>query len=130
MRHCAGEGAGARSSLVMWVGTRRSRGGGWSWGYGRGVLRVTLALSLQGRELVLLQADHVQQSVDLAFGLCFEFLMQFSQARLAVVVWVCGAGENAGSPPSVAWAVSVCRLLHLSRRRHCWVVEEEVVHEA
>jgi hypothetical protein len=87
-------------------------------------------LPLQGGELVLLEADHVQESVDLAFGLCFEFLMQFSQARLAVVVWVCGSGKDAGSPPPIAWAVSVCRLLHLSRRRYCWVVEKEVVHEA
>ena len=90
---------------------------------------MALSLPLQSGELVLLEADHVQESVDLAFGLCFEFLVQFSQTRLAVVMWVCRAGEDAGSP-SIAWAVSVCRLLHLSRRRHCWVVEEEVVHKA
>jgi hypothetical protein len=103
---CAGERAGARGGLV-----RSRRNGG-------GVLRVGLALSLalalQSGELVLLQADHVQKAVDLAFGFGFEFLVEFSQAWLAVMVRVCcGGGENAGAA-AIAWAVVVCGL-HFTR---------------
>jgi hypothetical protein len=61
-------------------------------------MALSLSLPLQGGELVLLETDHVQQSIDLAFGLCFEFLVQFSQAWLAVVVWVCRASQDARSP--------------------------------
>jgi hypothetical protein len=61
------------------VGAGRSRGGGWSWRDGGGVLlALSLALALQSGKLVLLQTDHVQEAVDLAFGFGFEFLVQFS----------------------------------------------------
>jgi hypothetical protein len=39
---------------------------------------LALSLALQSGELVLLQADHVQEAVDLAFGFGFEFLVEFS----------------------------------------------------
>jgi hypothetical protein len=42
------------------------------------LLALSLALALQSGKLVLLQTDHVQEAVDLAFGFGFEFLVQFS----------------------------------------------------
>jgi hypothetical protein len=46
---------------------------------------VLVVLALQGGELVLLQADHMEESVDLTFSLDLHVLVHFSNAGLAVV---------------------------------------------
>lgn len=78
----------------------------WLW------LLLLLLLPLDGSELILLQANHVQKPVDLGFLLVLQFLVQLAQAGLAVVA------ETRGSRLQLAggW-----------QRR---VVEEEVVHQA
>ena len=86
-----------------------------------------IVLVLKGGELVLLQADHMKESVDLAFSLDLHVLVHFSQTRLAVVVrhrhmWVvsgCGR-DNTGTPARARG------LLHLARSGDGWIVEREV----
>lgn len=91
-------------------------------------------MGLEGGDLGLLLADHVEQPVlwasahglgevledayHLAFLLIFELLMQLSQARRALVVWTMG--------PRAAGTGRGALLLHLARRRDGRVVEVQV----
>lgn len=59
-------------------------------------------------DLVLLLADHVQQSIDLMFLLILQLLMDLAQAWGTVVV---------------------ARILHLSRTRRLGIIEMEVRHQ-
>ena len=45
---------------------------------------------LESRELVLLDADHVQESVDLGFLFVLELLVEFPEAWVAVMGWAGG----------------------------------------
>jgi hypothetical protein len=58
-----------------------------------------VVLALQSGELVLLQSDHVEESVDLAFSLDLHVLVHFSDAGLAVVVRIVSerGRHNAGA---------------------------------
>jgi hypothetical protein len=58
-----------------------------------------IVLVLKGGELVLLQADHMKESVDLAFSLDLHVLVHFSHAGLAVVVRIASerGRHNAGA---------------------------------
>lgn len=66
--------------------------------FGGGLALAVRGLQLQRGQLFLLQADHVQEAVDLAFGFGFEVLVQGAEAGLAGVVvgWVGGGLEFAG----------------------------------
>jgi hypothetical protein len=90
-----------------------------------------VVLALQGGELVLLQADHVEQPVHAAFGLDLHVLVHFSQTRLAVVVrhlWVvAGCGRDNAGTPARARAVG---LLHLAWSGDGRVVQGEVGQQA
>lgn len=109
---------------------------------GKRVLRVLLSL-LKGGQLVLLQSDHVKQSVDLCFLpeeqqisqfvrynylhrtrerlLVLKLLVQLAQTRLAVVL---------GSACSRSACMISMRRLHFAWRRDTGMVDVgEVVHE-
>ena len=86
--------------------------------------------SLDLRDLVLLDSDHVKKPVDLRLLLFLEFLMQLAETGSSLVVWICGVQHQ--RPPPLPWAVAVApiRLLQLARRRDGRVVDAEVVHQA
>ena len=90
-----------------------------------------VVLTLQGGELVLLQANHVEQPVHTPFGLDLHVLVHFSQTRLAVVVRhrhmgiVSGCGRHHAGTPARARG-----LLHLAWSGDGWVVEGEVGQQA
>lgn len=85
---------------------------------------VLVVLALQGGELVLLQADHMEESVDLAFGLDLHVLVHLSNAGLAVVVRITsGSGRHNAGASARARTVS---LLHLAWSGNGRVVEGEV----
>jgi hypothetical protein len=58
-----------------------------------------VVLALEGSKLVLLQADHVEESVDLTFSLDLHVLVHFSDAGLTVVVRIASERRrhNAGA---------------------------------
>jgi hypothetical protein len=71
---------------------------------------------LQGRDLGLLLADHVEQAVDLAFLLVLELLVQLSHAWGALVVRALRRAPATGGRAA----------LHLAGRGHGGVVEVQV----